>query len=142
MYYIGERPLTVENAQAVRACLAADGARVIHRVVEISVSRRATAALPFGGTDCALPMVEAMKHRWPVDAFVIYTDSETWAGDIHPVQALRDYRERMGIAARLIVVAMASNGSCIADPEDAGMLEVVGFDTATPGVISDFVGRG
>ena len=40
-YYIGERPLTVENAQAVRACLAADGTRVIHRVVEISVSGRA-----------------------------------------------------------------------------------------------------
>jgi 60 kDa SS-A/Ro ribonucleoprotein len=103
---------------------------------------RATAALPFGGTDCALPMVEAMKHRWPVDAFVIYTDSETWAGEIHPAQALRDYRERMGIAARLIVVAMASNGFSIADPDDAGMLDVVGFDTATPGVISDFVGRG
>jgi 60 kDa SS-A/Ro ribonucleoprotein len=103
---------------------------------------RATAALPFGGTDCALPMVEAMKHRWPVDAFVIYTDSETWAGEIHPAQALRDYRERMGIAARLIVVAMASNGFSIADPDDAGMLDVVGFDTATPGVISEFVGRG
>ena len=29
-----------------------------------------------------------------VDTFVIYTDSETWAGDIHPAQALRDYRAR------------------------------------------------
>lgn len=94
--------------------------------------------LPFGGTDCALPMVEAMKHRWPVDLFVIYTDSETWAGDIHPAQALRQYRQRMGIAARLVVVAMASNGFSIADPADDGMLDVVGFDTATPQVIADF----
>lgn len=96
--------------------------------------------LPFGGTDCALPMVEALKHRWPVDAFVVYTDSETWAGDIHPAQALRAYRERMGIAAKLVVVAMNSNGFSIADPDDIGMLDVVGFDTATPQVISEFIG--
>ena len=99
---------------------------------------RATGSLPFGGTDCALPMVEALKNRWEIDVFVVYTDSETWAGNIHPVQALREYRERMGIAARLVVVGMASNGFSIADPDDAGMLDVVGFDTATPGVIADF----
>jgi 60 kDa SS-A/Ro ribonucleoprotein len=97
-----------------------------------------TEALPFGGTDCALPMVEALAHRWPVDVFVIYTDSETWAGAIHPVQALREYRERMGIAAKLVVVGMTSNGFSIANPNDAGMLDVVGFDTATPQVISGF----
>ena len=100
-----------------------------------------TGALPFGGTDCALPMVEALKHRWPVDVFVIYTDSETWAGAIHPAQALREYRERMGIPAKLVVVGMTSNGFSIADPNDAGMLDVVGFDTATPQVISGFAGE-
>ena len=101
---------------------------------------RSISNLPFGGTDCALPMVEALKHRWAVDAFVVYTDNETWAGNIHPSEALREYRERMGIAAKLIVVAMASNGFTIADPNDAGMLDVVGFDTATPSVIADFIG--
>lgn len=85
-------------------------------------------------------MVEAMKHGWPVDAFVVYTDSETWAGEIHPAQALRQYRERTGIAAKLVVVAMTSNGFSIADPDDAGMLDVVGFAPATPHVISDFIG--
>jgi 60 kDa SS-A/Ro ribonucleoprotein len=73
-----------------------------------------------------------------VDVFVVYTDSETWAGSIHPVQALRRYRERMGIAAKLVVVAMASNGFSIADPEDPGMLDVVGFDAAAPQLIADF----
>ena len=94
--------------------------------------------IPFGGTDCALPMVEAEKNRWPVDVFVVYTDNETWAGSIHPAQALRRYRERMGIAAKLVVVAMASNGFSIADPEDPGMLDVVGFDAAAPQLIADF----
>ena len=99
---------------------------------------RSISKLSFGGTDCALPMVEALKHRWEVDTFVVYTDNETWAGNIHPAQALRAYRERMGIAAKLVVVAMTSNGFSIADPNDGGMLDVAGFDAATPEVISDF----
>ena len=94
--------------------------------------------LAFGATDCALPMLAARKQRRPVDLFVVYTDSETWAGRVHPSQALRQYREATGIPARLAVVAMASNGFSIADPDDAGMLDVVGFDTATPGVLAQF----
>ncbi len=94
--------------------------------------------LPFGATDCALPMLWALSKKVRVDTFVIYTDSETWIGNIHPVQALRDYRRKTGIPAKLVVVGMVSNGFSIADPDDAGMLDVVGFDTATPPVISDF----
>jgi 60 kDa SS-A/Ro ribonucleoprotein len=100
---------------------------------------RATSGLPFGGTDVARPMLYALERGLKVDAFVVYTDSETWAGSIHPVQALRAYRERTGIAAKLAVVGMVSNGFSIADPEDAGMLDVVGFDTATPALLADFI---
>ncbi len=96
--------------------------------------------LPFGGTDCALPMLYALDKGLKIDTFVIYTDSETWAGTIHPAQALRQYRERTGIPARLIVVGMVSNGFTIADPNDAGMLDVVGFDTAAPQLMADFAG--
>lgn len=92
-----------------------------------------------GGTDCALPMLWALEKKIQADAFVIYTDNETWHGKIHPAQALQEYRRKMGIAAKLVVVAMTSNGFSIADPNDAGMLDVVGFDLATPQVLSDFV---
>lgn len=95
--------------------------------------------LSFGGTDCALPMLYAEKNKLEIDAFVIYTDSETWAGTIHPVQALKRYRQKTGIPARLIVVGMVANDFSIADPNDAGMLDVVGFDTSAPTVIGDFV---
>ncbi len=91
-------------------------------------------ALPMGGTDCALPMIWAQDHRVDVDTFVLYTDNETWAGDVHPAQALRAYRDARGIPAKLVVVGMTSTGFSVADPEDAGMLDVVGFDTATPPV--------
>jgi 60 kDa SS-A/Ro ribonucleoprotein len=99
---------------------------------------KAVSGLPFGGTDCALPMLYAQAMEREVDTFVIYTDSETWAGEIHPAQALSDYRRASAIDARLVVVGMVSNGFSIADPADQGMLDVVGFDTATPQLISDF----
>jgi 60 kDa SS-A/Ro ribonucleoprotein len=94
--------------------------------------------LPFGGTDCALPMAEATRNQWPVDLFVVLTDNETWAGSIHPAEALRQYRQRLGIAAKLVVVAMTANDFTIADPDDAGMLDVVGFDPNTPQIIAEF----
>jgi 60 kDa SS-A/Ro ribonucleoprotein len=100
---------------------------------------KATSELPFGGTDCAQPMLWAMEHKVQADVFVVYTDSETWAGKIHPTQALALYRQRFGIPAKLVVVGMVSNGFSIADPDDAGMLDVVGFDTATPELVSSFV---
>ncbi|WP_051334367.1 TROVE domain-containing protein [Bradyrhizobium sp. Ai1a-2] len=100
---------------------------------------RAVSNLPFGGTDCALPMLYALEKGLEVDAFYVYTDSETWAGDVHPVKALQQYRQKTGIPAKLVVVGMTSTGFSIADPSDAGMLDVVGFDAAAPLVMADFV---
>ena len=95
--------------------------------------------LPFGATDCAQPMLYAMKHNIRVDCFIIYTDCETWAGSVTPAQALKQYRKQSGIPdAKLIVVAMTSGGFTLADPEDAGMLDVVGFDSSAPEVIRQF----
>lgn len=95
--------------------------------------------LPFGGTDCALPMLWALDRKESYDGFIVLTDCETWAGDIHPHEALRRYRSRKSPGAKLIVEGMISNNFTIADPGDAGMLDVVGFDTATPQLISDFL---
>ena len=98
--------------------------------------------LPFGGTDCSLPMLYATKRGLNIDTFVIYTDNETWAGEIHPIEALMRYRQKSGIPAKLITVGMTSTGFSIADPEDSGTLDVVGFDITTPAIISDFSANG
>jgi 60 kDa SS-A/Ro ribonucleoprotein len=100
---------------------------------------RKTGALPFGGTDCSLPIRYALAKKLEVDAFLVYTDSETYAGPIHPSQALKEYRQKTGIPAKLIVVGMVSNEFTIADPNDAGMMDVVGFDTSAPSLMADFV---
>jgi len=95
--------------------------------------------LPFQGTDCSLPMIWARENGVNVSAFITYTDSETWAGNIHPSQALRQYRSEFVGDAKAVVVGMTSNGFTLADPNDRGMLDVVGFDTTAPAVIADFV---
>ena len=98
--------------------------------------------MPFSSTDCALPMVRALGKQDHVDAFVVYTDSETYMGTIHPQAALEKYRSEMGINAKLIVVGMSANSLSIADPKDLNTLNLAGFDTATPRLINDFIAYG
>lgn len=93
----------------------------------------------WGATDCALPVAWADANDREFDSFEVYTDSETWAGRVHPSQALQHYRNRLGIPAKMTVIGMVSNGFSIADPDDPHMMDVVGFDTATPSVIENFI---
>jgi len=104
----------------------------------VDVAAKKVAGLSFGGTAASLPMTWALENKIQVDTFVVLTDNETWAGNIQPVQALEKYRQATGIGARLIVVGMTSTGFTIADPNDAGMLDVVGFDGATPAFMAKF----
>lgn len=95
----------------------------------------------FGGTDCALPMLWAQKNNVQVDTFVVITDNETWAGRAHPYLALRDYRKKMGIDSRLVVVGVTATDLSIADPNDPGMLDVAGADANLPKLIAEFSKR-
>ena len=96
--------------------------------------------LPFGGTDCALPMLVALKNEIRVEGFVVMTDNETWAGAIHPSQALVKYRTACNVPdAKLAVLAMTSTEFTIASPDDAGMLDVCGLDSSTPQLITEFL---
>ena len=99
--------------------------------------------VPFGATDCALPMTEALKMYTRsgvgIDVFCVYTDSETYAPTVHPQVALEEYRRVTGIDAKLIVIGMVANQLTIADPKDKNTLNLAGFDTSTPELISMFV---
>lgn len=96
-------------------------------------------SFPYMGTDCALPMLDAMRKGIAVDAFIIYTDNETWAGGVHPVKALEQYRNQSGIDAKLVVVGMTATKFTIADPNDPGMLDVVGLSSDAISVIHQFI---
>lgn len=92
----------------------------------------------WGGTDCAQPMLHAASKKIHADKFCVYTDNETWAGQVHPHVALERYREKFEPKAKLIVAGVASNNFTIANPSDSGMLDIVGFDSAAPQIISQF----
>lgn len=154
---ISNLPISCSEASAALALVTANVEREYEVVgfsdgrgrtgfIELSVSPRqrladvvsAVSGLTYGGTDCALPITRALDSRQEFDLFSVYTDNETWAGNVHPHQALTRYREQVNPTARSVVVGMTSTGFTIADPTDPGMLDVVGFDTATPNLLSDF----
>lgn len=99
---------------------------------------RTVSDLPFGPTDCALPMLYAMEKGLEVDVFTILTDNDTWIGAIHPHEALVKYRELTGIPAKLVVLSTTATRFSIADPSDAGMLDIPGFDSAVPNILNEF----
>lgn len=102
------------------------------------VKKSEALSVGMGATDISLPFIWAQQKKIEADVFVIYTDSEINSG-IQPVVALRNYRKATGINAKLIVCGMVANQFTIADPNDNGMLDCVGFDTATPAIMSQFV---
>lgn len=113
--------------------------------LDISADRRLDEVLTymrnigFGPTDCSLPMRWGLDRDEEYDAIVILTDSETWVGDMHPHDALEEYREEMGIPTRLVVCAMEGNDFTIAKPDDPHSMDIVGFDTSTPRIVSEFI---
>ncbi len=150
---VGGAPLTPNEAAAAMAmvlmqvepqCLTFGFS---HKFVELGLSKRMrldTVAQKmrdsrFGATDCSLPMRHCMQEGIPADAFIVITDNETNCGQ-HPNVALQAYRNRYNHRAKLVVMGMTATNFTVADPTDAGQLDVVGFDTNTPHIIADFVG--
>jgi 60 kDa SS-A/Ro ribonucleoprotein len=149
----GMTGITPRTAAAVMAMVTArvEKQKVIkgfsHNLVDIDISPRDSLEtviskmerIPMGGTDASLPIKDALKNKIPVDCFVTYTDNETWAGSQHTMEALKEYRQKMGIPAKLVVVGFTASPFTIGDPDDVSCLDVAGFDSATPNLIADFV---
>lgn len=91
------------------------------------------------GTDLAEPCQWASKANMDPDAIVIVTDSETWAGHQHPDQALAALRRDTRKDVKMIVVSTTATGTSIGEPNDPSTLQVAGFDSAVPEIISGFV---
>lgn len=98
---------------------------------------RKTNGMPFRGTNAALPMEYALQNKQEIDTFVVITDNEVNQGN-QPFRALKDYRNATGIAARQAVFGMTATDFSIADPDDAGSMDFVGFDANAPRVLADF----
>ncbi|VDI82363.1 Hypothetical predicted protein [Mytilus galloprovincialis] len=96
--------------------------------------------IPSGGLDCALPIKWAVEEKTRFDAFIVFTSSESFSGNIHFVNALKDCRSYTNNKdVRVIVVGMTHHGLSIADPSDPLMLDIVGFDKNAPKAIQKFL---
>ena len=107
--------------------------------LRIDGAMRKLQSLNFGRTDCSLPMQYALQNKLNVDVFIIYTDNETWSGRIKPIDALKAYRKAINPEAKLIICATTSTQFSIADPKDQGMMDICGFASNTPKVMSEFI---
>ncbi|QNN99200.1 Ro-like RNA binding protein [Streptomyces phage Faust] len=92
----------------------------------------------FGSTNPTAAIQYAQRNKIAVDTFVIITDNEVNTGSAKPFQALKQYRDKTGIDARLAVLGVASTDFTIADPTDRGMMDFVGFDSGAPKALADF----
>jgi 60 kDa SS-A/Ro ribonucleoprotein len=95
-----------------------------------------TRSMSFGSTDCSLPMRYAQQAGLDVHNFVVITDNEHWYGQITPDQALTNYRQSINPKAKAIAVGMAATAYTIYN--GPGTLNVVGFDSSVPSLISEF----
>ena len=150
-----EIPGTGMNSAEVVACLALVTARkepnyhilgFSHQLVDLGITpkmsiqevgRRVQLA-NFGSTNCALPFEWATKNRIDVDVFCVYTDNDLNTG-YHPFAKLKEYRKTMNKPnAKSIVLATTASNFTIADPSDPLQLDIAGFSTDVPAVISSF----
>lgn len=106
--------------------------------MSLSDIMKKTNSMNFGGTDCSLPMRWAETNNQKIDTFVVITDNETWFGKVHPFEALKSYRKSSGINAKLAVMAVSGTEFSIADPNDDGSMDFVGFDSSAPKILADF----
>lgn len=116
-----------------------------HRFLELPITKqmslnevhRKVQGLNFGSTDCALPMQYALKKGLEVDAFFVITDNETWYGDQHPFEALKEYRNKVNPKARLFVIALSGTEFTIADPDDPLSYDIAGFDSSMMKIVEE-----
>lgn len=93
-----------------------------------------------GGTDCSLALTYALEKNLNVDAVIILTDSETWAGKSHAVEQLALYRSKINKDVKIIEIGMVANKSTNYLSTDTNVLQIAGFDATVPTLINNFIG--
>ena len=126
------------------------------RVFEMNITARsriddivkALASIRGGATNTALPVHYARTKGMKVDAIVSYTDNETWAGRAwgwgssgntgHVVEEVEKYTDKYG-AFKFLNCAMTATGTSDVDRKNQNMFELVGMDSSTPRLISEYM---
>ncbi|MBC6419648.1 MAG: TROVE domain-containing protein [Prochloron sp. SP5CPC1] len=89
----------------------------------------------FGGTDASVAYDWMIKNKFKADIICFWTDSESWAGNSHPAQALAKYRQKVNENIRAVYVTLAPYGITLVDPKDPLSWDLGGFDPGIPRLI-------
>jgi 60 kDa SS-A/Ro ribonucleoprotein len=89
----------------------------------------------FGGTDASVAYDWMLKNNFKADVICFWTDSESWAGNRHPSQALAEYRRKVNPHVRAIYITLQSAQITLVDPQDPLSWDLGGFDPTMPRVI-------
>lgn len=104
---------------------------------------RALARINGGATDTALPVLYARTNNMQVDTIVSYTDNETWRNSGYGynrsghVEEVQKYTDKFG-PFKFLNCAMTATGTTDVDHKNPNMFELIGMDSSTPRIISEF----
>ncbi len=76
-----------------------------------------------------------IKNKFKADIICFWTDSESWAGNSHPAQALAKYRQKVNENIKAVYVTLAPYGITLVDPKDPLSWDLGGFDPGIPRLI-------
>ncbi len=91
-----------------------------------------------GSTDCGQAFRYALDKKLDLDAIIIYTDNETWAGNRASHDLLAEYRRKFNKDVKVIEVAMVYN-TFTNYPTDKNVIRTVGYDSNIPELITRFI---
>ena len=95
----------------------------------------------FGGTDASVAYDWMIKNKFKADVICFWTDSESWAGNQHPSEALAQYRKKINPDIKAVYVTLAPYQLTLVDPNDPLSWDMGGFDPGIPRIIQ-MVARG
>ncbi|ESO86371.1 hypothetical protein LOTGIDRAFT_235432 [Lottia gigantea] len=104
------------------------------------LAKAALPEIPVMACDVSAPIRWATDNKKSYDAIIILTDSKDSTGTVTPHSALLQYRKDLNLPnTKLIICGMTSRKMEYADSNDLGMLDIAGFDSTVPDIISNFV---
>ncbi|MTJ07605.1 MULTISPECIES: TROVE domain-containing protein [unclassified Anabaena] len=89
----------------------------------------------FGGTDASVAYDWMIKNKFKADVVCFWTDSESWAGNKHPSQALQEYRKKINPHVKAVYVTLTPYRISLVDPKDPLSWDLAGFDPSIPRII-------
>lgn len=92
-----------------------------------------------GGTDCSIPFKHLLKTDLNVDAVILLSDYQTWAGDQHPAEAFYEYRRRVNSNTKGIGIGMVANEFSLFPNTDFNSLNICGFDLSVIDLMKKFI---